>query len=471
MKKIFQYIAFALVLGTTSCESFLDREPRGTISNADMFKDVDGVNYATIGIYSAFVNPAYYSGLLIPYSEFRSGNIKLSASHTLAMVNKISPSFEFRNLDEDDDDKVSDIYATLYELIHQCNDVVEAVQTHEYSTDALAKRCMGEALFMRATAHFDLCRIFAQPYSYSPLGAHRGIVLMTKNMDAFTQVAPSKVNEVYDKVIADLQKADTLLQNNSRTSGIKAGWVSSDAARAMLARIFLYKGDWTNAAKYAGLVINAGYTLVPNAEFVNSWKATTTNSEDILVGDLSVNQSNQLANYYGSVDTTVKAVYGSVSRDLINLYDPTDARLGLIIPFKGNINDSVTLKFSAKLLVERYVPIIRLAEMYLTRAEASAESGDVIQARSDLNFIRKRANPAAANITLSGQALKDEIMVERRRELAFEGHTYYDFIRKGKGITRTDCNALVNKSVPFPSDLLIVPFPKKAVEANPLLNQ
>ncbi len=472
MKNIYKLLlGTSLLVSIVSCESFLDREPKGTISSADMYKDLDGLNYATVGIYSAFVGSSYNSGVLLPYSEFRSGNVKFSSNYVSYMYLRLGASFEFRNLEEDSDDQMQYVYESLYKILFQANDVINAVQTHSYSSDPIAKRCMGEALFIRANTHFDLCKIYAQPYIYSPLGAHRGIVLKTKNGDAFAQVAPSKVNEVYDQVIADLQKADTLLQNNGRTSGISAGWISADAARAMLARVYLYKGDWTNAIKYATLVINSTYQLVPNADLVSSWNAVTTNSEDILVGDLTINKSYTLSTYFGNVDPVETAVYGSASRDLVNLYDPADARLGLIIPFKGNANDSVTIKFSSKALVERYIPLIRLAEIYLTRAEAAAEAGDVIQARSDLNVIRKRANPAAANITLSGQALKDEIMVERRRELAFEGHTYYDFIRKGKGITRIDCNALVNKSVPFPSDLLIIPFPKRAVEANPLLNQ
>lgn len=470
MKYIYMLLlSLVLVAGITSCESFLDREPKGTVSNKDLFKNLDGLNYATIGMYSAFVGPNYNAGLLIPYSEFRSGNVKLSYSRTTFMNNAISPSFQFHNLDVTDD-PTANLYESLYKVIHQCNDIVEAVETQSYGVQAEAKRCKGEALFVRASTHFNLCRLYAQPYIYSSLGTHRGIVLMTKNIDAFTQVAPSKVNEVYDQVILDLQKADTLLQNNSRTSGFKAGWISSDAARAMLARVYLYKGDWTNAARYATLVINAGYTLIPNSVLVNAWKATTPNTEDILISDL-VFDAKSLSQYYGNTDTLSKSVYGTVSRDLVNLYDAADSRLGLMIPFKSNINDTVTIKYASVIHKERYNSLIRLAEMYLTRAEAAAEGGDVIQARSDLNVIRKRANPAAANITLSGQALKDEIMVERRRELAFEGHTYYDFIRKGKGITRIDCNALENINVAFPSDLFILPFPQKAKEVNPLLNQ
>ncbi|MGE0078981.1 MAG: RagB/SusD family nutrient uptake outer membrane protein [Bacteroidales bacterium] len=471
MKTIYKLLyGSIIILSITSCEDFLSREPKGTISNSELFSSIEGVNYATVGIYSQFASSDYYSSILIPYSEFRSGNLKMSDSYTTAMYNKIGPSFEFRNAYDDDNDLVLSLYSNLYEIIRQSNNVIDAVDSHNYNEELLAKRYKGEALFFRAIAHFDLCRVFAQPYSYTSMGTHRGVVLMTSTMEVFTQVAPSKVYEVYDQVIEDLQNADTLLQSNSRTSGIKQAWVSSDAARALLARIFLYKKDWNNAIKYATLVIKQSYSLVPNSNLVDSWESTSTNNEDIFVADLSSSSSRSISTYFGNVDVET-AVYGTVSRDLINLYDPADARLNLIIPFSENTKDSITIKYSSSGLIERYMSVIRLAEMYLTRAEASAEIGDPIQARSDLDEIRKRANPAATNITLSGQYLKDEIQVERRRELAFEGHTFYDFIRRGNGITRTDCNALVNQNVSYPSDLMIVPFPKDAVDLNPLLNQ
>lgn len=472
MKAQFKLIYVLLLsISITSCEDFLDREPKGTISNSDLFSTIDGLNYATIGIYSDFASSNYASSILIPYSEFRSGNIKMSNAYIASMFNKIGPSFEFRNTFDDDDDQILNSYDNFYRIIRQCNNVIEAVETNNYPETNTAKRCKGEALFFRAMAHFDLCKVFAQPYGYTSLGTHKGVVLMTRNEEVFTQKAPNKVYEVYDQIIEDLQNADTLLQGNSRTWGIKQAWVSSNAAKALLARVYLYKNDWTNAIKYATLVIKEPYILVPNPNLVSSWESTYTSTEDIFMADLTTFVSRSISLYYGNADPAETAVYGTITKDIIDLYDPADTRLNLIKVFPGNNKDTITIKFSSKGLTERYVPIIRLAEMYLIRAEASAEIGDPIQARSDIDVIRKRANPAAADITLSGQALKDEIFLERRRELAFEGHTFYDFTRRGKNIVRTDCNATVNQNVTYPSDLLIVPFPKDAVDLNPLLNQ
>lgn len=458
----------ALIAGTTSCESFLDREPTMTISKSEMFKDLDGLNYAIIGLYSNFAT--FYNGTLIPYSESRSGNLKLAQTMTTAYSNRMQPSYEFKNLYDDSSDGTNSYYAELYTMINQANDIIEACKTITYTSTTERDRCQGEALFFRAFLHFTLCNLYAQPYIASNLGNNPAIVLMDKPIEAFQYPSRSKLYKVYDLIIADLKAADILLANNSRTTGIKQAWISQAAAQALLARVYLYKNDWKNAITYSNKVIsNNAYGLTPNAEYESSWKSTSTSNEDIMIVDFSNLNSKSISTYYGLPDLE-KTVYFSVSKDIKNLYSATDVRSKLIVPLPGDIRDTVTIKYKSVGLKERYMSFSRLSEIYLIRAEASAEDGDVVQARSDLNAIRQRADASATAIFPSGQALIDAILLEKRKELAFEGHTYYDFIRKGKGITRTDFNGTINKDVPFPSDKLILPFPKAAVEHNPNLN-
>ena len=88
------------------------------------------------------------------------------------------------------------------------------------------------------------------------------------------------------------------------------------------------------------------------------------------------------------------------------------------------------------------VKIIRLSEIYLNRAEAYAESDQLIEALADLNVIRKRANPTAPDFVSADKAtVINEILDERRRELCFEGHTFFDLSRKKKNLVRTDCTS------------------------------
>jgi len=96
---------------------------------------------------------------------------------------------------------------------------------------------------------------------------------------------------------------------------------------------------------------------------------------------------------------------------------------------------------------------------------------DEVQARADLDVIRKRANPSAKNIQLSGSALKEELFQERRRELAFEGHLFFDIVRKGRDLSREDCNALQNVNINYPSNLFVLPIPYNAISRNNLMVQ
>jgi len=469
MKNLAYKIALLAILwaGTTSCESFLDREPTMTISKSEMFKDIDGLNYATIGLYSSFAS--FYNGPFIPYSECRSGNLRLAKTMTAAYSSRMQPSYEFKNMYDDTSDGTNGFYGELYEMLNQANDIIVACNTNSYANTAEKDRCYGEALFFRALLHFSLCNLYVQPYIASNLGNIPAIVLMDKPIEMFSYLTRSKLYKVYDQIIADLKKAELLLANNSRTTGIKQAWVSQAAAQALLARVYLYKNDWKNAVVYSNKVIaNSSFGLATNAEYESYWKSTSASNEDIMIVDLSNINSRIISTYYGIPDTE-KSVYFCVSKDLKKLYSDTDVRSKLIVPLPGDIRDTVITKYKSLGIKERYMSLFRMSEMYLIRAEASAEDADVVQARSDLNTIRQRADVGAPTISLSGQALIDAIMVEKRKELAFEGHTYYDFIRKGKGITRTDYNGVDNKDVPFPSEKLILPFPKSAVEHNPNL--
>ena len=469
MKKVIYRIAIAAIIlsGATSCESFLDREPTMSISKSEMFKDIEGLNYATIGVYSNAIS--LFNGPLIPYSEARSGNLKLAKTMTTAYASHIQPSYEFNNLYDDTDDAANRLYEPFYEVINQANDIIEACKTVNYPDAKSRDNCYGEALFFRALSHFTLCNLYAQPYIASNLGNELSIVLMDKAIPTFEYPTRSKLYKVYDLIISDLKQTELLLANNSRTSGIKQAWVSQAAAQALLARVYLYKNDWENAAIYANKVIaNSSYAPLTTANYESAWNSTSVNTEDIFVFDFSNITQKNISTYFGVPDTE-KSVHFSVSNDLKKLYSASDVRAKLIVPLPSDNRDTVTTKYKAIGLKERYISFLRLSEMYLIRAEASAENGDVVQARNDLNTIRLRADALATPIYPSGPALIDAIMLERRKELAFEGHTYYDFIRKGKGITRIDFNGVQNKDIPFPSSKLYLPFPKNAVEHNPNL--
>ncbi|MEH0154090.1 RagB/SusD family nutrient uptake outer membrane protein [Limibacter armeniacum] len=452
----------------SSCEDFLDREPTSEVSNEELLSDLDGINFALAGVYSRLINSDYYylKGMQM-YTALRSGNVKLNNSFSGIATTNMLPVYEFNTLPSDSSPIIGS-YQSLYQLITYANNIIEAIPNLADGDQTLKNQYLGEALTLRALAHFDLTRLYAQPYSYTQNGTHLGIVTLPENIGVFELPSRSPLYEAYRLIISDLEQAESLL-GGYRSGRVTKAFISKGVAQALLARVYLYKKDWNNAITYASKVIsNQDYQLVNHDNYLAAWAATTTNQEDIFVLETSENGAPKLAAQFGQIGT--QTTVGILTKDLLEIYDDGDIRAELIEEKKEGAY--VTRKFHYDASYgDRYFPIIRLAEMYLIRAESSAEIGDNIQARADLGIIQQRANPDASPVTLSGDALKDAILLERRKELALEGHYYFDLIRRGKDIVRTDCNASMNCTVSTPSDLQILPIPQKNININDNLEQ
>lgn len=490
MKNVVSYIAIlTLILGLGSCSDFLDRDSSNEISQDDLYKTVEGAEMALTGLYSKLSDYSYLGQNMLVVPEFKSGNIKFNPALGGSSINRTQfvASYEFSHVAQEldsDDDVIHNFYQYLYDYLYQANNIIEKVPGVPTSNVAKRDQILGEALAIRAMLHFDLTRLYAQPYIYGKNGRHWGVVNLTQNISFLDQPARARLYENYDQIIEDLTLAIDLMKA-PRKGSIREAYFSAEAAKALLARVYLYKGDWLMAKEYADQVIKSGaYRLTDNWNLVMAWQQSQPSMEDIFMIDLSNMTSALISEIYGiestgvfqngQLDVVYKTERAAVATsDLLALYDEGDVRLQLFANSSPTNADSpkITRKFSNASLKERFTPVIRLAEIYLIRAEASAELGQNVQARSDLNTIRKRANPNASNIISSGEALIEEIMKERRRELCFEGHTYFDLIRKGKGIVRPDFNGAQNGDVEFPSDLLVLPIRQKALDYNENLIQ
>ncbi len=475
MKKLL-YILPILLISFYSCDDFLDRDAENEISNEELFSTVEGAGFALSGVYASLTSPDYYGQNMLVVPEFKSGNIKFSKGVSSANINKFSATYNFTHIAEEDnnDDTSQNFYKQLYETLNSVNNIINYLPAVETTNQSLKNQIMGEAMVIRALIHFDLSRLYAQPYLYSVNGDHMGVVTLTETPDVFDQPSRSKLYQTYDQIEQDLLDAIPLL-TMQRPGNIAKANINSNTAQALLARVYLYKKDWNNAIKYSSEVIK-NYTLVPNGELVESWLSSIPSQEDIWVLNMSNRTSRYISEIYGVVtDDDEEEHTATVTKDLYELYSEGDKRLELfkLANYTGGTvySDTVSIKFSSNNQRERFIPVVRLSEMYLTRAEASAENKDYIQARADLEMIMKRANPSVGSVSLSGQALIDEIMKERRRELCLEGHTYFDFIRKGKGIVRKDFNGTDNKNIEFPNNNLILPIPYHEVEYNDNMEQ
>ena len=117
------------------------------------------------------------------------------------------------------------------------------------------------------------------------------------------------------------------------------------------------------------------------------------------------------------------------------------------------------------------IKVMRLAELYLIRAEARAEMGsNDTGAQQDLDMVRQRALSTAPNSTTTGQALKDAIFLERRLELCFEGQRLWDLMRKKQDVVRTNCTSLTCL-IPYGSNSVVLPIPQVETDANANIEQ
>ncbi|MEO8795397.1 MAG: RagB/SusD family nutrient uptake outer membrane protein [Daejeonella sp.] len=348
-------------------------------------------------------------------------------------------------------------WTAAYNAINICNNVEASIDVVDAD---LKDQILGEAKFIRAITYFELIRFFAQPWTGGPSGANSQpgvplIVTPTTTTGSELNVSRNTVGEVYAQIITDLTTAQGLLPATAQN-----GRATSYAAAAFLSRIYLAQGDYQKAASAANTVIASGnYSLVPNIaqEFNNS----ANTSEDIFAI-----QQNQQTNA-GTANAGLSTFYASlpgigradidINDDHLLIYENGDARKNLF--YEGSGDKPGALRSSK--WADRYanIPIVRLGEMYLTRAEANFRGGQLAGTPTptqDVNTIRARSGLGPIVVTTV-----DQILLERRRELAFEGDRY-------NVIKRTQQN-VGNK--PFDDPKLIYPIPQFELDANPNLVQ
>ncbi|RNL95217.1 RagB/SusD family nutrient uptake outer membrane protein [Sinomicrobium pectinilyticum] len=449
-----------LITCMVSCSSdFLDIEPEQNVSAEQAITDVNTLQTAINGVYSKLQSSDYYGRSMYVIPELMADNLALSIRNTGRYL-------DYDGFVVSEEDTFADgLWNTLYEVIVNASKAIEGGEKLEIVSGEQQEQInqlVGEAYALRALAHFDLVRLFAQPYNYTPDADHPGIPVINRSEDNEISPARNTVKEVYEQVNTDLAKALEKI-----TADKKNGRFTSYAVKALAARSYLYQEDYTNAIKYSTEVIdNGGFSLAGNENYPDLW-AEEFNSESIfeIVNTVADNAgTNGLGHYFdpgGYADALV-------TTDLFNLYDSNDARLGAIK--KGSKtgaeeNALFVYKFPRGTSRDDNVRILRLAEQFLIRAEAYAKTGKDAEARADLLKVMERATPGASAAGESGDALVDRILLERRKELAFEGHRLFDLNRNKKDVRIIQSENIIE--APYPNDKFILPIPLNELNANP----
>ena len=455
-KIIINISLLTLLLGAASCNKMLDTKPKDEIS-----VDVGSSNYSVIkaqitSVYNYLQNAEYYGRGFIVQAEVLVDNAKITDNNSNRYVGEANNTPRVH----------VGIFGGNYQNILKTNMVLANIDQSEATAADIAKT-KGEAYFLRALLYFDLVRSYARNPNYLINNFDLGVpIITTPNLNAGSPDLPqrAKVGAVYDLIVSDLNAAIAVLDNSlGRYRATKAG------AYALLSRVYLYKGDWAAAETAATNAINAGgSTLATTAQYTTTWGTPAFPENMFAIKFTSADNLGTNSIQYIFYRHPTLNGYGDVTArdELRNDFYPGDMRNSsslIMTTTKSGQTVYYTLKYPGNNggsgLDE--VPVIRISEVYLNRAEARARKAtpDVAGALADLNLIHTRAGLAPLT-GLSGQALIDAILRERRLELAFEGHRLFDLLRNGMDVVKTP------STIPYTDYRLIAPIPQGELDVN-----
>lgn len=427
----------AALLGLLSgCrDSFIDLVPPSSPSVPQLYQTDADFRGALTGVYDGFQGPYlnYWN-----FGELRSDN----TDHRWTAFEQQQRIDQFRT--ENNDGILNTTWSQYYVIITRANLLLERIAGANATAVPNKVRYEAEAKFLRALAYFDLVRIWgAVPLLTQPLSIQQAY-----------QSQRTPVEQVYAAIVKDLQEAEPALP--ARFTGADAGRATQGAARSLLGKVYVYQKDWTRAEAKLKEVVDAGtYQLLANFNDVFS-AANERHAEYIfdIEYEEGVGEGSDFPTRFIPNHAPLRATYGlagtsgetnSPTDELIALFTPTDRRRAITIQTtymdgtaERRANHPYTLKFMAPMRAagDSRVnwKVIRFADVVLLYAEALNEAGKPAQALVELNKIRRRAGVAEYSALAQAQT-RDAIELERRLELAVEGHRWFDLVRTGKALT------------------------------------
>lgn len=456
MKYMNHYTIKVIMLGficlNISCKNFLDIDPpKNSLTQEQIFQNDDLANAGMIGIYRNMNANGFASGNTtsvtslcgLTADEFKGYSTGLTEFYN----NEITPTAS--NL-------ANPLYFIPYQNIYALNKMLEGLAASDKLTPTLKKQLQGESLFTRAFIYFYLVNL------YGPVPLQ-----LTSDYRVTQNASRVQISEIYKQIITDLKSAEELLTDSYVTTERVRPNLAT--VQALLARIYLYTGDWSNAEKYASLVIEKSnlYSLTDlNEVFLK-------NSKEAIWQLMPPPNTNTNEGFLFIIQATPTTV--SLTNDfVVNAFEENDKRKNAWIrsftnatgtyyyPYKYKIRSSAT--------VSEYSMVLRLAEQFLIRSEARAQQNNIDGAISDLDLIRRRAGLdliKESNPNITKDDLLTSIQKERRVELFSEwGHRWFDL----KRTLRSNIVLGQIKSKWQPTDIYY-PIPQAEINSNNNITQ
>jgi hypothetical protein len=441
MKKI-TYLILLATMAFSGCTKMLDIEPTDAIADYTALKDRAGIEHAVTGTYNTLHAAGLYYRNQIIVGDLSADNLVFTGT-TLdyeQISSKLIPA---------DNAIIDGMWSANYDGINRANNVLNSLPAVSDMTQGERDDFEGQMLFLRAFFHFNLSNFFG------------GVPIKTKPTLDLSNIdqAKNSIEEVYAQVIEDLVSAEQKLPATSVT-----GKANSFAATALLARVYLAQFHLTNDAAKATLAIEkatkviaeSGYVLAPAYGDLFGG----TENEGIFTVVFDAQNRNRLAQYFFPRSMTGRYEVAP-SPEFIAGYEADDTlrKVASIAYDDGNL--PYVTKYTDITTGTDPVFMIRLAEMYLIRAEALAfTSGDKQSIRDDVNVIRTRAGLVSIDSD-DYTALQLAVEHERQYEFAFEGLRRFDLVRTKRATT----------VLGIEQDYTIFPIPLSEFNTNKLMKQ
>jgi hypothetical protein len=464
MKNLYIYTFAVYILLCFGCSEILDIEAEGTISG-DVLTNDETIEKSLIGAYYSLggISDGTDGGELLGGDFIVIPTLMAHAQGLEIFWSSVQAPGYANFIDKDiitTNTRVAANWKRAYEVINTVNNIL--LNIDNVST-ANKNRIQGETLAIRGILYFEMVRLWAPQYDADGVNpaSDLAIPVMTEpivSIDQITTPVLSTIDVVYDQAETDLSTAATLLEPFGK-NGTRLNYY---ACQAYLARLFLQKGEFADARTYADNVISSGaftLTATPMAAFNN----ISNSPEDIFAiqqtlanntGDRS--SGSGITTFYSSLLESGLGILGILKSSLNSSFlintpkfnasdlrgtvdlsvDSSTTSGQITTAFYRNVYNPALISPAKYIRGDNVLPVIRLSEMYLTRAEAAFESlgGTVTQAAvDDLNKIRSRAGINTVSITdfTTPEVFFDSLKLERTRELIYEGQLLHDLKRWG----------------------------------------
>jgi len=444
------------ILFLISCKKLIDAEPpRNQVITTQVFSDSTNADAAILGMYIQLMGTpfsfTFFNGGITTYTGLMSDELystKGNSQENEFYQNSISP----------DNSIVAESWKNAYTIIYQANANIEALSESKNLKQATKDILLGEAKLVRALVYFNLVNLFGKV----PL-------ILTTDYRVNMTTGRTAVDSIYKAIIEDLSDSEKLLPDIRTTTGKTRP--TKHAALALLARVYLFNGDWARAEEASNKIITSGlYSLNPDLDKIFG----TGNTEAIWQlppvqpGGFETTEGMQFVPFSPNALPNYP-----VSTNLIQCFEPGDLRKSKWLAFNTVNSQSYyypykyKLNYSGSSSPKEHYMMFRVAEQFLIRAEARAHQNKTAEALADLNVIRVRAG--LAQLVISDQNyLLDKIADERRVEFFCEwGHRWYDLKRSNK------INNILGiaKSPNWQETDALLPIPFKETQLNPFLTQ